>query len=134
MGNCKDKHVIIPEYINGVKVVAIAEGAFKGTGIESVVIPSTVKTIEQKAFFSCASLKSVVIGDGVEHIADGAFLGCTSLTSVTISGSVKSIGDRAFFSCGNLKTVYYHGTAAQWNSIQIGLLNDDLKKATVSFI
>ena len=134
MGNCKDKNVVIPEYVNGVKVVAIASGAFKGASIESVVIPSTVKTIENNAFLSCASLKSVVIGDGVEYIADGAFLGCTNLTSVTIGSGVKSIGARAFFSCGNIQNVYYTGTAAQWNSIQIGLLNDDLKNATVYFI
>ena len=134
MGNCKDKNVVIPEYVNGVKVIAIASGAFKGASIESVVIPSTVKTIENNAFLSCASLKSVVIDDGVESIADGAFLGCTNLTSVTIGSGVKSIGARAFFSCGNIQNVYYTGTAAQWNSIQIGLLNDDLKNATVYFI
>lgn len=134
MGNCTDKNVVIPEYIGGVKVVAIAENAFKNSNIESVVIPSTVETIEKGAFFGCVKLISVVIGDGVENIATNAFFGCVKLTSVTIGSGVKSIGDSAFASCVNLGTVYYTGTAAQWNAINVGLLNDELTSATRYYI
>lgn len=134
MGNCTDKNVVIPEYIGGVKVVAIAENAFKNSNIESVVIPSTVETIEKGAFFGCVKLRSVVIGDGVEHIATNAFFGCVKLTSVTIGSGVKSIGDSAFASCVNISAVYYTGTAAQWNAISVGLLNDELTSATRYYI
>ena len=134
IGACNDKNVVIPEYIGGVKVVAIAENAFKNSTIESVVIPSTVETIEKGAFFGCVKLKSVVIGDGVENIATNAFFGCVKLTSVTIGSGVKSIGERAFASCTNLGTVYYTGTAAEWNAISIGLLNDKLTSANRYYI
>ena len=38
----------------------------------------------------------VVIPDSVTSIGDSAFWGCSSLTSVTIPDSVTSIGDWAF--------------------------------------
>lgn len=133
MGGCTDKNVIIPDYINGVKVVGIAKGAFKNnSNIESLVIPSTVKTVDSEAFFGCVKLKSVVIGDGVEHIDSFAFFGCTRLSTVTMGSGVKSIGNSAFASCG-ISTVYYNGTAADWNKIQIGL-NKELASATIYYI
>ena len=134
IGACNDKNVVIPEYIGGVKVVAIAENAFKNSNVESVVIPSTVETIEKGAFFGCVKLRSVVIGDGVENIATNAFFGCVKLTSVTIGSGVKSIGDSAFASCVNISAVYYTGTAAEWNAINVGLLNDELTSATRYYI
>jgi hypothetical protein len=124
---------VIPDEVNGVKVVAVAANAFKRSDIESVVIPATVKVIGAEAFFSCTSLKSVVIGAGVEFIGENAFFGCFRLTTVTISSDVKTIGANAFGSCYKLATVYYDGTAAEWAAIVIGENNEKLTGAQIIF-
>ena len=61
-------------------------------GIQSAtfVIPDTVTSIGNSAFFGCSKLKSVTIGKGVEIIGTPAFELCTQLTSITIPGSVTS--------------------------------------------
>jgi hypothetical protein len=134
VGSCTDKDIVIPDEIDGKKVIAVADKAFKRSGVESVVIPATVKVIGDEAFFSCSSLKTVVIGEGIEAIGEYAFFGCSRLTTVTIGGDVKSVGAYAFDLCTKLTTVYYNGTAAEWSAIVIGRNNDALVGATRYYI
>jgi len=85
---------------------AIAEKAFENsTGLTSVTIGDSVKTIGASAFANCSGLKSVTIGNGVTGIDYYAFRGCTGLTSITIPDSVTSIANNAFSSCTGLKSV-----------------------------
>ena len=64
-----------------------------------------------------ARLVSVVIPDSVTSIGDYAFYKCKGLTSVTIPDSVTSIGDYAFDGCTGLTSVYYTGDIAGWCGI-----------------
>jgi hypothetical protein len=89
-----DKAVAIPSKINGVSVVAIGNGAFRGTQVTAVTIPNSVTSIEPRAFYN-TPLTNVTIGNGVITIKDHAFRG-TQLTSITIPNSVTSIGEGAF--------------------------------------
>ena len=66
--------LIIPEEINGIKIVAI----------------------DVAAFYNRSGLTSIVISDNVTSIGASAFEGCSGLTSITIPNSVTSIGDYAF--------------------------------------
>jgi hypothetical protein len=70
----------------------------------SYVIPSSVTSIEDYAFFKCSYLTSVTIPSSVMSIGDLAFFEC-NLTSVTIPSSVTSIGDYAFSYCDSLTSV-----------------------------
>jgi serine/threonine protein kinase len=63
---------------------------------ENFIIPESVTSIGDRAFYCCKSLQSVTIPDSVTSIGNGAFYGCESLHSVTIPDSVTSIGDGAF--------------------------------------
>lgn len=65
-------------------------------GIQEVVIPNSVTSIERRAFFGCKTLKSIIISDTVTSIGDFAFFDCSNLKSITISGILTSIGDYAF--------------------------------------
>ena len=80
-------------------VTSIGDGAFYKSNITSVVIPSSVKTIEEQAFINCYSLTSVIIPSSVTAIGESAFSGCRSLTSVNIPSSVTTIGGYAFRDC-----------------------------------
>ena len=71
----------------------------------NIVIPNSVTSIADKAFFFCSSLTSVTIPNSVTSIGTYAFYGCSRLTSVTISNSVTNIGEEDFAWCISLKNV-----------------------------
>ena len=74
-------------------------------GCQNTIIPNSVTSIGDMAFYDCDALTSVTIGNSVESIGKEAFAWCTSLTSVTIPNSVTSIGSWAFMSCYALTSV-----------------------------
>jgi uncharacterized repeat protein (TIGR02543 family) len=85
---------------------------------------STITNIPDNAFYNsgtsyCTTLTGIILPDSVESIGDDAFYGCSSLTSIDIS-SVTSIGASAFFGCTNLTSVTL-GTipAANWDETAI---------------
>ena len=97
--------VVIAETYEGAPVTKIANNAFEGKAITSVIIPNSVTSIEREAFKGCSRLASVTIPNSVTSIGDDAFAWCDSLTSVTIPDSVTSIGDYAFRGCTGLTSV-----------------------------
>ena len=123
----RDRNVVIPERIGGVKVEAIADNAFRSSNITSVVIPEGVTSIGSyafgycsslksatipgsvkdwySAFSNCAGLESVEIKEGITNIGGSAFQNCTALTSVTIPEGVTSIGSYAFSGCSLLSSI-----------------------------
>ena len=70
-----------------------------------IILPDSVTSIGEQAFYYCTSLTSVTIGNSVTSIGDGAFYYCTSLTSVNIPDSVTSIGEHAFAVCVSLTSM-----------------------------
>lgn len=105
-------NVNIPSTVNGQAVTAIGAGAFEGSNITSVSIPSGVTKIGQTSFSDCKKLTSVSLPSTLTSIGDCAFDGCSSLSSVTIPNSVTNIGDSAFDGCNNLKIRCSEGSAA----------------------
>ena len=80
--------------------------SFRNQNIKSYVIPSSVTSIGDSAFWGCRSLSEIVIPSSVTSIGDGAFLGCRSLSEIVSPFSVTSIGRGAFCGCSfpdNLK-------------------------------
>ena len=79
--------------------------SFRNQNIKSYVIPSSVTSIGDGAFFRCHSLSEIVIPSSVASIGDSAFKNCFSLSEIVIPSSVTSIGDWAFFCCGSLSEI-----------------------------
>ena len=88
-------------------VTSIGDNAFYDCdGLTSVTIGNSVTSIGKQAFYNCSALTSVTIGNGVTSIGAYAFDGCSALTSVTIGNSVESIWYGAFANCPELLDVY----------------------------
>lgn len=68
----------------------------------SVVIPGTVRKIENYAFYDC-SISEVIFPDGIEELC--SLQKCDNLKRVYIPSSVKSIPSGAFIDCYNLKNI-----------------------------
>ena len=65
-------------------VTAIMVGAFKGSGVVNVNIPSGVTVIEEDTFLSCESLSSITIHSKIIQIKPASFNYCLSLEEVII--------------------------------------------------
>ena len=99
--NCKDlTGITIPS-----SVVKIGTGAFQGSGLTTIELPSSITSICLSLFSGCSDLVSVKIPSSVESIGENAFVDCTGLTNLELSSSVKSIGVMAFYGCKNLDLV-----------------------------
>ncbi len=74
------KNVTVPREIAGFPVRSIADDAFRGSSISTVILPDTVQGIGWFAFADCTFLTSVTLPASVASIGYGAFDGCPNLT------------------------------------------------------
>lgn len=79
----------------------------KGTcpNVEEIVIPASVKTMEQRAFNGWTGLRKVtILGDKIQ-LPKSLFSGCTALEEVNIQGEITDLEDNVFSGCKNLKKI-----------------------------
>ena len=74
-------------------------------GTKSTVIPNSVTSIGEDAFYRCKGLTSITIPGNVEKISDCSFFECSELTSVVMDNGVLSIGRESFRGCKKLKNL-----------------------------
>ena len=79
--------------------------SFRNQKLTSYVIPNSVTSIGDSAFYDSRSLSNIVIPDGVTSIGDSAFEGCNSLGSLVIPNSVTNTGKGTFKWCKSLAEV-----------------------------
>lgn len=78
----------------------------KTYNFEYVIIPDTVTTIGDHAFYGCKKLKEIIIPNSVTRIDNGAFSGCELIKEIVIPDSVRSIGEGAFLGCKSLQRIH----------------------------
>lgn len=117
-GTCTDTEVVIPPVSpDGDTVIAIRANAFYNEDtIASLIIPSTVKELQYRAFYGCNSLANVILNEGLETIGDQSFSYC-DFVSITIPSTVSLIGNGAFVACSKLNEIIFMGTVEQWKNI-----------------
>ena len=88
------------EYVKGIKYTG---QVFAECGLESIALPSTLRVIEEDAFYECRDLKEVQLPEGLEEIKLGAFFK-SGLERVNLPASVRTVAQAAFARCENLKS------------------------------
>lgn len=84
----------------------IGERMFTSRGLQTILLPKSVTSIDDNAFFSCHSLNKVVIYDNsVKTIGMAAFEYCSSLADIILPEGVTTIARSAFYNCTNLKNI-----------------------------
>ncbi len=84
-------------------VTSIGYSAFRNCGLTSIVIPDSVTSIDDSAFFRCSNLEKVDGLDKLTSIPSSLFYECSNLTTIDIDFSkIISIGSSAFYGCDKL--------------------------------
>lgn len=120
-----ESSIVIPNEIDGVKVVQVGNGSsileikedpseysyeygndniITKVPVTKVVISEGIEIIEDYAFQNATVLNTVVLPASLETIGKYAFSN-SGLTNITIPSGVKTIETYAFYNCSNLRTV-----------------------------
>ena len=83
---------------------------YKLKHVKSIVLPESLKYMDEGAFGSCTSLTSIVLPNNLREVSRSGFYGCTSLKKITIGEGVTSIREYAFDGCDSVTTV-------EWNAV-----------------
>lgn len=94
--------VVFPE-----GVPELSSSIFRGSELESITLPNSLKVIEYGAFQYCTSLKRVTVLGSVTS-GGSTFSGCSNLTEAVFSGSNIKV-DELFRGCDKLTTVTLNG-------------------------
>lgn len=97
-----DKSVIIPLVINGARVVALGDGAFKNSEIEYIWIPDSVTDIGDMCFYSAYNLKYVEFLNEktIKNIGLHAFRG-------TLYENVYAVNEYSYVAINNILTRHF---------------------------
>jgi len=104
-----DQVIVVPTTVQGFPVTKIGNRCFASLvlgGVQSVVIPEGIRSIEKEAFDGCRNLTNVVLPNSLTNIATRAFASCFKLPRITIPEGVKTLGTEAFYFCNGLEEIH----------------------------
>ena len=90
----------IPEGVETIRTKAF----YKCYELTEITLPSTLKSIEEKAFFRC-NLSEITLPDTLTFIGKDAFSYCYGLKEITIPDTITQIDEYAFYNCTSLLKV-----------------------------
>jgi len=147
------------QYFTG--ITTIPDQMFDGwTGLQSIIIPSNVKSIGYQAFHGCSNLTSIIIPDSVTYIGreafkccsgiqyiilpnkatqydEFAFEQCNSLTSISIPSGTQALSEGMFYCCANLvsieipQSVTFIGNRAFYNCTKLNQIILPISVSTI---
>ena len=98
-------------------VVEISSGSFSDcSGLTSITLPNSIKTIKQNAFRGCTGLTSITIPDNVTTLQSYAFQGCTGLSTVEIGSGTTNLNVYTFEGCNNISSINISAENATYDS------------------
>ena len=151
IGNFAGEDLVIPRTYNNKSVVQVKTNAFYcNSTIKKLIIPQTIKKVENNAFDSCtkieylnlnakainsyntfincSNLKNIDIGKNVETFGYWVFYSCKKLTDVKIYSEKVDISSQLFSGCSLLKEVKINEKNNKYAVIDGILYSKDKKK------
>ena len=108
-------HVTIPSVVehNGINYTVSRIGSYAflvgnngQTNINSVSLPSSIKSLGEGAFYYCQSvIDSIILPDSIEIIPQRCFEQCNRSPYISIPNSIQTIGASAYFGCRLLEQI-----------------------------
>lgn len=108
-----DNILVIPETIDGMKVVGIRHKSFyRDKNIVGLKLSDTIEYVDYEAFRMAKQLKFVVCGTNLKKISEAAFFDCPNLSEVKLNEGIEFLGVGAF-SATELKSIYIPQSATE---------------------
>ncbi len=127
--NGDETHIALPDLHGGKPITIINDDLFKGHAeLESVTLPSQLRTLGGFVFDGCSRLKSVTLPNSLtdiwqyafvrsgiteieipgslNHVIPFVFKDCKALTRVFIKPGVRKVFGRAFDGCSALREIH----------------------------
>ena len=116
IGGCKkdvaDKVIVVPEKINGKRVVSIGFGAFSQLeNVEAIVLPDSIERIGEGAFTNCDNLQFVYLGKGLKSTGNMTFNMCKAIKKIELPEGMTSMNGIFAFNCPSLEVIIVPATA-----------------------
>ena len=93
--------VVLPE-----SVTTIGDSAFYNCdALTGITLPENLETIGSYAFYDCDGLSEVLFSEAVITIENGAFMNCPAITEIALPKSMISVDDNAFSGCTSLRDI-----------------------------
>lgn len=113
-----DEIVVIPETIDGKKVVAIARRGFVNADtVRAVKLADTIEVVGDSAFNLVDELEIVVAGSNLKRVEDYAFTSCPKLRCLELNDGLEYIGACAIGDNPSLKEFYIPGSVTEFGSV-----------------
>jgi hypothetical protein len=80
------------------------------------LIPDSVTSIGNFAFFSCSLLDSIVFPSSVTSIGAAAFFECNSITTLIVPSNITFIGDGGLMNVGGNVFIEFESMPEEWSS------------------
>ncbi len=77
----------------------IGSDTFSFSNISTLILPKTLKTIDERAFFNATELENIEFNNELVSINERAFANCSNLENVVLPESLVRLGDDVFQNC-----------------------------------
>ncbi len=99
----KMKTINLPDSLNEIKA-----NCFEYSGIEKIVLPSSVNNIDRQAFYECDKLVTLEMSNSsITEIPYEVFYGCDSLKYISFPNELTTIGEWSFFNCSSIENLSF---------------------------
>lgn len=125
--NGTEKEVTVPDTIDEKAVTVIGRYAFNGEAeLESLVIPGSVKEIEDNGIYGCEGLTTVTVQEGaLEALGNTSIENCTALKNLNLPSNVKTIG--TLIGCKALNNIVIASDNAYLKNVDGVIYSTDMK-------
>lgn len=119
--------LVVPQTVqrqgSNYNVTVIDNGAFESCyNLTSVILPPSLDSIKDIAFFNCPSLSAANIPDSVVYIGVQAFSYC-GLTSIHIPASVEDMASNVFSGCSSVGSITVDAANTHYTAVDNVLFN-----------